>query len=156
MNLREAVTDWSRGDRMTGFWRLYRWRERCPVKPVRNILTFLVNRSARRHGGYVGNGAVFDGIPSLPHGLHGVYISRYAHIGADCRIYQNVTIGEVDRQAPWIGNRCLIGAGAVLVGGIHVGDGVRIGAGAVVSTDIPDGSTVVAQLPRILCREEVS
>jgi len=153
MSLREAVTDWSRGDRMAGFWRLYRWRERCAVKPVRDVLTFFVNRSARRHGGYVGNGAVFDGIPSLPHGLHGVYISRYARIGADCRIYQNVTIGEVDRQAPWIGDRCLIGAGAVLVGGIRIGNDVRIGAGAVVSTDIPDGATAVAQPPRVICRE---
>jgi len=152
MSLREAVTDWSRGDRMTGFWRLYCWRERW--KPVRKVLTFFVNRSARRHGGYVGNGAVFDGIPSLPHGLHGVYISRYAHIGTACRIYQNVTIGEVGRQAPCIGDRCLIGAGAVLVGGVHIGNDVRIGAGAVVSTDIPDGATVVAQPPRVIRREE--
>ena len=153
MSLREAVTDWSRGDRMASFWRLYRWRERCQAKPLRNVLTFLVNRSARRHGGYVGNGAVFDGVPSLPHGLHGVYISRYAHIGADCRIYQNVTIGETGGRAPWVGDRCLIGAGAVLIGGIRVGNGVRSGAGAVVSTDVPDGATVVAQPPRIITRE---
>jgi len=155
MSLRETVTDWSRGDCMTGFWMLYHWRERCPVKLVRNVLTFFVNRSARRHGGYVGNGAVFDGTPSLPHGLHGVYISRYARIGADCRIYQNVTIGEVDRQAPRIGDRCLIGAGAVLVGGIRIGNDVRIGAGAVISADVPDGATVVAQPPRVICRETV-
>ena len=156
MSLRETIADWSRGDHMAGFWRLYRWRERCPVKLVRDILTSLANRSARRHGGYVGNGAVFDGIPSLPHGLHGVYISRYAHIGAGCRIYQNVTIGEVNGQAPRIGDRCLIGAGAVLVGGIHVGNDVKIGAGAVVSADVPDGATAVAQPSRIILGEETS
>lgn len=99
------------------------------------------------------SGADIQGEPTLPHGLHGVFISRYAVIGANCRIYQNVTIGEVDHKAPVIGNGCWIGAGAVLVGDIRVGHGARIGAGAVVSKDVPAGCTVVAQPPRILERE---
>lgn len=113
---------------MTGFWCLYRLRNRAKRKMIRDILTFFFNRSARRHGGYVGPGAVILGEPLLPHGLHGVYISRFATIGAGCRIYQNVTIGEVKRRAPVVGNGCLIGAGAVLVGNIRIGDGVKIGA----------------------------
>ena len=40
--------------------------------------------------------------------------------------------------------------GRMLFGGIHIGDGVTIGAGAVVAVDIPAGATVVAQPPRIL------
>ena len=103
-----------------------------------------------RHGGYIGNGAVINGIPSLPHGLHGIYISRYASIGANCRIYQNVTIGEVKWEAPQIGDNCLIGAGAVIIGGIKIGSNVRIGAGVVVIRDVSDNCTVVAQPPRIL------
>ena len=153
MSFRETVVDWSKGDRLTGFWRMLRWRERCSVKLVRDVLTFLLNRSAHRHGGYVGNGAVFEDVPSLPHGLHGVYISRFAYIGKDCRIYQNVTIGEINGRAPRIGNGCLIGAGAMLVGGIRVGSGAKIGAGAVVSMDVPEGATVVAHPPRIIRRE---
>ena len=105
---------------------------------------------AHRHGGYIGNGAALADIPSLPHGLHGVYISRYANIGPGCRIYHNVTIGEVDGRAPSIGANCLIGAGAVLVGDIRIGDHVKIGAGAVVARDVPANSTVVAPPPRIL------
>lgn len=150
MSLREAITDWSKGDWLAGFWRLYRWREQCRNRLVRSALAVLLNRSAHRHGGYVGAGAVFADVPSLPHGLHGVYISRYACVGAGCRIYQNVTVGEVDGRAPVIGDRCLIGAGAVLVGGIRVGNGVRVGAGAVVNRDVPDGATVVSQPPRVL------
>lgn len=150
MSLRECLTDWSKGDQMTGFWRLYRLRNRAKWKVTRDILTFFFNRSARRHGGYVGPGAVILGEPLLPHGLHGVYISRFATIGAGCRIYQNVTIGEVNRRAPVIGEGCLIGAGAVLVGDIQIGNHVKIGAGAVVHQNIPDGCTVVAQPPRIL------
>ena len=150
MSAREKIAEWSKGDCLTGFWRLYRWRARCRRKLVRDALTLLLSRSAYRHGGYVGSGAVFADVPSLPHGLHGVYISRYARIGAGCRIYQNVTIGEVCGQAPAVGDRCLIGAGAILIGGIRIGNDVRIGAGAVVSCDVPDRATVVAQPPRIL------
>lgn len=152
MSMREAVTDWSKGDRLHIFWRLFRWREQCSVKAVRDGLTCLLNRMARRHGGYIGSGAAFAAPPLLPHGLHGIYISRYARIGAGCCIYQNVTIGEVNRIAPQIGDHCLIGAGAVIVGSVRIGDHVKIGAGAVVSTSIPSYSTVVAQPPRIIVR----
>ena len=50
MSLREFFTDWSKGDRMTGFWCLYRLRNRAKRKMIRDILTFFFNRSARRHG----------------------------------------------------------------------------------------------------------
>lgn len=153
MRVREAVMDYSKGDRLSLFWRLFIWRSRTSGKLLRDIQTFFLNRMARRHGGYIGREAVFRGIPVLPHGLHGVYISRYASIGEGCRIYQNVTIGEVGGAAPQIGDYCLIGAGAVLVGGIRVGSYVNIGAGAVVSSDIPACSTVVAQPPRIIGKE---
>lgn len=71
-------------------------------------------------------------------------------IGKDCWIYQNVTIGESNRKAPVIGDGCLIGAGAVIVGDVRIGNHVKIGAGAVVNIDIADGCTVVAQPPRIM------
>ena len=67
----------------------------------------------------------------------------YKRQGKNCRIYQNVTIGEVERRAPAVGDNCLIGAGAVLIGGIRIGDNVKIGAGAVVHTDVPDNCTMV-------------
>lgn len=150
MSVRGWLTDWSKGDGLGLYWRLFFRRARTRRRWVRLALTLCLNRMARRHGGYIGNGAVIAGIPTLPHGLHGVYISRYAVLGADCWIYQNVTIGEVRRKAPVIGSQCLIGAGAVLVGDIKIGDRVKIGAGAVVCTDVPDGCTVVAPPARIL------
>lgn len=148
--LKDRIIDYSKGDNLRGFWRLFRLRERLSPKLVRSLLTFLINRSAHRHGGYVGNGARLGETPSLPHGLHGIYISRYASIGAGCRIYQNVTIGEVNGKAPYVGCNCFIGAGAILVGDIQIGDNVKIGAGAVVSTDVPDHCTVVAGPPRVI------
>ena len=153
-NLRERIMDYSLGNNLGRFWRLFRRRERTGSKLWADVLTFFLNRMAHRRGGYIGRGARIEGIPSLPHGLHGIYISRYASIGPGCRIYQNVTIGEVNGRAPRIGEGCLIGAGAVLVGDIQVGPGARIGAGAAVSTDVPPGATVVAQPPRVIIREE--
>lgn len=150
MGGRDWLIDCSRGDSLSWFWWLYHRRANARVRVWRSVLTYLMCRSAHRHGGYVGPGAVFQGRPSLPHGLHGVFISRFAVIGPRCRIYQNVTIGEVDHRAPAIGADCQIGAGAVLVGNIRIGDRAKIGAGAVVSRDVPDGCTVVAQPPRVL------
>ena len=151
--LRERIIDYSKGDDLRWFWALFRRREQVRSKLIEDVLTFLCNRSAHRHGGYIGNGAKIAGIPSLPHGLHGIYISRYAYIGANCRIYQNVTIGEVDHIAPCIGDNCLIGAGAVIIGNIRIGHNVKIGAGTVVSSNTPDNCTVVSQPPRIIERE---
>ena len=112
MSLRAWLTDFSKGDNLGLFWWLYRRRSRAKSRLARDIATFLLNRCAHRHGGYVGPGAVIQGRPELPHGLHGVFISRYAVVGPGCRIYQNVTIGEVNRKAPVIGDGCWIGGQA--------------------------------------------
>lgn len=150
MGIRGKIIDYSRGNDLDGFFRLYRWQKKMPAGIVCDILTFFMSRSAHRHGGYIGPDALLKGRPSLPHGLHGIFISRYAQVGENCRIYQNVTIGEVDRCAPVIGDNCLIGAGAVLLGGIRIGSNVKIGAGAVICKDVPDGCTVVSQPARMI------
>lgn len=150
MSLRGRIIDYSRGNDLCWFWHWYRLQKKVKIGLQRDILTFMMSRSAHRHGGYIGPDTEVEGIPSLPHGLHGIFISRYAKIGKNCRIYQNVTIGEVNRKAPVIGDDCLIGAGAVIVGGVKIGSHVKIGAGAVVNMDIPDGCTVVAQSARVI------
>lgn len=149
MSLRQLIIDHSRGDNLRMFWSLFYKRSGTNKKIQKDVLTFLCCRLAHRHGGYIGNGANIREIPSLPHGLHGVYISRFSSIGKGCRIYQNVTIGEIGHKAPQIGDNCLIGAGAVIIGDIKIGNNVKIGAGAVVCKDIPDNCTVVCQAPRI-------
>ena len=157
MKTERWIMSFSKGNHMGFFWRLFSLRQKAAHRFSRYMLTFFLNRMAHRRGGYIGSGAQFKGTPILPHGLHGVFVSRYAKIGTDCRIYQNVTIGEVDGHAPEIGDHCLIGAGAVIIGDIKIGNHVKIGAGVTVSRDIPDGATVVSQPPRILpgrCRDD--
>lgn len=103
-------------------------------------------------GTHLGYGASFAEHPHLPHGLNGIVISHNSVIGKNCTIFHQVTIGEGNGGAPVIGDNCLIGAGAKIIGGIHIGNDVRIGANCVVAEDIPDHATVVLEHPRILIR----
>lgn len=53
------IRDFSKGDSLSLFWRLFRLRERTRSQLLQQILTFFLNRMAHCHGGYIGNGAVF-------------------------------------------------------------------------------------------------
>lgn len=75
-------------------------------------------------------------------------------IGDDCIIRQGVTMGNryLDRpfDAPKLGARVNVGAGAKIFGNITIGDDVNIGANAVVLSDIPPGKTAVGIPAKIL------
>ena len=68
-------------------------------------------------------------------------------IGDDCVLRQGVTLGNryLDRpgDAPVLGRRVNVGAGAKLLGPVQIGDDAVIGANAVVLHDVPAGATVV-------------
>ena len=85
----------------------------------------------------------------------GIVIHGHAVIGDDCVVRQGVTIGNktLDKplDAPTIGSRVNIGAGAKLIGKITIGDDCSIGANAVVITDVPSGSIAVG-VPAIIKR----
>lgn len=85
---------------------------------------------------------------------HGGMILGALEIGNDVHIRQNTTFGVKRRGDPrWmkpiIGDRCDIGAGAVIVGPITVGHDSIIGANVVIAKDIPPNSIVVAAAPVI-------
>jgi serine O-acetyltransferase len=101
-------------------------------------------------GTHLGFGATFSDIPNFPHGLYGIIISHNVVIGSNCTIFHNVTIGEGKAGAPIIGDNCLIGTGAIIIGKIKIGDNVKIGAGAVVVDDVPSNTTIVAQKSRVI------
>nr|WP_245824394.1 MULTISPECIES: serine O-acetyltransferase [Planktothrix] len=78
---------------------------------------------------------------------HGIVIHGNSVIGDDCIIRQGVTLGNryLDKpfDAPKLGKRVNIGAGAKILGNVTIGDDVCIGANAVVLSDVPSGETVV-------------
>ena len=86
---------------------------------------------------------------TLVHGF-GTVINGSAVIGSNCTILHNVTIGGGHGGSPVIGDNVYIGAGAIIIGGIHVGNNVKIGAGAIVVEDVPDNSTVVCEKAKII------
>lgn len=91
-------------------------------------------------------GAVIGQRFFIDHGM-GVVIGETASIGNDVTIYHGVTLGgtsfEKGLRHPQIGNDVIVGAGAQLLGPIHVGHSARIGSNAVVVRDVPAGATMV-------------
>ena len=87
-----------------------------------------------------------------------IVIHGNAVLGDDCIIRQGVTIGNKRRdrplEAPHIGHRVNIGAGAKLLGGVRVGDDAEIGANAVVISDVPAGALAVGVPARIILRNK--
>jgi serine O-acetyltransferase len=89
----------------------------------------------------------------IDHGM-GVVIGETAEIGDDCTLYHGVTLGgtswQKEKRHPTLGNDVVIGAGAKVLGPIHVGDGARVGSNSVAVKDIPAGATVVGIPGRVV------
>jgi serine acetyltransferase len=140
---RAIVTDPARGSKLGDLFRLYYIKRADAFN----------NASMGTHRNF---GAVFGSAPRLPHGLNGIIISHNAVIGENATIFHQVTIGEGRGGAPVIGKNVLIGTGAKVIGGIRIGDNVRIGAGCTVMQDIPDNTTVIPAEPKLILRKENS
>jgi serine O-acetyltransferase len=92
----------------------------------------------------------------LPH-PNGIVIHPDVVVGANCLIFQQVTLGMGSLPGvPTIGNHVDIGAGAKILGGVMVGDGARIGANSVVLSDIPPGATAVGSPARVLSKKSAT
>lgn len=77
----------------------------------------------------------------IQHGFSTIITAK--EIGNDCHINQQVTIGHKGNDAPIIGDRVKILAGAIVIGNINLGNDCIVGAGAVVTKDVPAGAVVV-------------
>ncbi len=150
--------DWTRpGFRALAFYRFGGWRMQIRSKWLRapfSILYRLLYRHARNVYGIelpycarIGRRVVFEH-------QHGIVIHGLSQIGDDTVIRQGVTIGnrypDRDSEAPVLGSRVNVGAGAKILGNIVIGDDVIIGANAVVLTDIPAKATAIGVPARIM------
>jgi serine O-acetyltransferase len=93
----------------------------------------------------------------IDHGM-GVVVGETAEIGDDCTIYQGVTLGGTSltrgaKRHPTLGRGVIVGANAQVLGGFTVGDGARVGSGAVVVKPVPPGATAVGNPARIIQAE---
>ncbi|SFI70249.1 serine O-acetyltransferase [Bradyrhizobium sp. cf659] len=90
----------------------------------------------------------------------GIVIGTNVVIGDEVTILQNVSIGrgsELPTRSPRIGRSVYIGGGATILGDISIGDFAKIGADALVTSDVPAGCTAVGNPARLTnCPEPAS
>ena len=116
------------------FWRLNALFNGCDIRPEADI----------------GPGL------SLPHPV-GVVIGPIV-AGKNFLVHQNVTIGRSQTDDEYsgkesraiIGDNVVIYAGAVIIGAVKIGNAARVGANAVVVSDVPAGQTAFTPPARCL------
>lgn len=84
----------------------------------------------------------------------GVVINSKVAGGVNVTLESGVVIGDTKGESPILGSNIFVGAGAKIIGGLTVGDGVNIGANAVVVKDVPNDMTAVGIPAKLLTRSE--
>ncbi|MBM3140008.1 MAG: serine O-acetyltransferase [Chloroflexi bacterium] len=117
------------------------WLARVPLLPrlISHLGRFLTGIEIHP-GAQIGRRFFID------HGM-GVVIGETTVIGDDCHLFQGVTLGGTstrrEKRHPTLEHGVVVGAGAKIIGAVTIGEGSRIGAGAVVVSSVPPHATVV-------------
>lgn len=110
---------------------------------VKKLLTAITHINLDK-GASIGPGLL------IPH-VGPIQVYPWATVGADCAIHQVTTIGAGAKPGgPVIGDHVYIGAHVCVLGPVTVGDRAKIGAGAVVVSDIPAGATAIGVPARVV------
>lgn len=128
------------------------WRAGIPFFPrlVSQFSRFLTGIEIHP-GARIGRGFFID------HGM-GVVIGETTEIGDWVMLYQGVTLGGTGKQKgkrhPTLEDNVVIGVGASVLGAITIGEGARVGGGAVVVKDVPPHATAVGVPARIVATRD--
>lgn len=126
----------------------------------------------------LGKGAVIEDFAVVNNGAGDVFIGEKARIGIGSVVVGPLVIGDrsslgphvhmagfnhtfEDGERDWneqgltlrpitIGKECLIGANSCICGGVKIGDRVQVGAGSVVTKDLPDRCVAVGNPAKII------
>ncbi len=132
---------------------LWKIRLRLLARIFSNIARFLTGVEIHP-GASIGKNFVID------HGT-GTVIGETAVIGNNVLIYHQVTLGGTGNEKgfkrhPSLCDNVMIAAGAKILGDIHIGTNAKIGANAVVLTDVPRNATAVGIPARIIYNGDVN
>ncbi|CAN5155667.1 hypothetical protein BH11PLA2_BH11PLA2_42210 [soil metagenome] len=120
-------------------YRLMQWSRKWRLVPLEMVFNRL---NSGLCGCVIGRGAEFGPGFVMVHS-NGIVINGAVRGGRNIILEHQVTIGAEKRAYPTLGDDVFIGAGAKVFGGITIGSRVKIGANAVVLTNIPDDATAV-------------
>jgi serine O-acetyltransferase len=154
--------DWTKpGFRAVAVHRFGVWRMKVEPKLLRaplSILYRMLYRKIRNTYGIELPYTVELGRRVVIEHQHGIVIHGYSAIGDDSIIRQGVTLGnrylESPLDAPKLGKRVNVGAGAKVFGDITIGDDANIGANAVVLSNVPARATAVGIPARIIDKSD--
>lgn len=153
--------DWTKpGFRALAVYRFGVWRMTVNPKLLRAPLSVLYRMAFRRcrnvygielpYSAVIGRGVIIEHQGGIV--VHGCTV-----IGDGSTIRQNCTFGIRDKSdlsaAPILGKGVDVGAGAVILGRVSVGDGAVVGANAVVLCDVPASALAVGVPARIVVRD---
>ena len=150
--------DWGRpGFHALAVYRFGFWRMSVRSKLLRMPLSFVHHRLYRycrnKYGIELPHTVVIGRRLTIEH-QHGIIVHGSAHLGDDCTIRQGVTLGNKTKDRPYdapkLGHRVNVGAGAKILGAVTIGDDAQIGANAVVVKDVPAGATAVGIPARLI------
>jgi serine O-acetyltransferase len=147
--LKTVLTD---GTAAMLWYRLMQWAGRWRLAPLEMAFNKL---NAVACNCIIGRGAQFGPGFVLIHST-GVVINGQVRGGAHVYLEHQVTIGAERGHSPQLGDRVFVGAGAKIVGPVHIGHDCRIGANAVVVDDIPSGATAVGIPAKVVRRRELA
>ena len=92
----------------------------------------------------------------IDHGA-GIVIGETAEIGDNVMLYHGVTLGGTGKQKnkrhPTVEDNVMIGAGTIVLGPVTIGANTKIGAGSVVTQDLPPNVTAVGS-PVMIVRKD--
>lgn len=83
-----------------------------------------------------------------------IHIGKESYVASGAVILAHDFSRRIDRDT-YIGERCFIGANAIVMPGVHIGDEVIVGSGAVVTQSPPPKCIVVGNPAKVL-REGIS
>lgn len=133
-------------------YRLMQWSHRRGLWPLAMVFNKL---NAVCCNCIIGRGADFGPGFVLVHST-GVVINGAVTGGSGIYLEHQVTIGAERLQSPTLGSNIFIGAGAKIIGSVHIGDEARIGANAVVLDDVPPNHTAVGIPARVAPRRDAA
>lgn len=79
----------------------------------------------------------------------GVFIGEFSYLAGGVIIFAHDMCRSMKRDTH-IGKKCFIGANAIVMCGVTIGDEVIVGSGAIVTKDVPSNSIVAGNPARII------